>query len=275
MSYPYTIYGTAKDALTVYDDKIHPYGTRMILPDGRVFRFSKNSGTAVFPGRLCAKPDADAVSTGAWYLDTASTAGSTSIIFHTSEGTSGVIAKNEYADGYMWLRSASVTGRTEVHQILQHASSTDAGDACTGCTFHLYQDDVIVNAIGTTEYFSLQHNPYSGIVVQGIAITTVSMGVAINYVAANKYFWLQTWGPCPMLKSIEATLIDGETVVGSSYAGTTGAVEDDQIVTAQSWGSFTATGAEVSGAWRMKVGVAMSPALDTTDYALVFLTLAP
>ena len=182
------------------------YGATMALPDGRVFRYVENGGTAVGEGLVVASEapagnhDEDLV------VATSGSAGGTTLGV-TLGGTAA--AKNLYAEGFLFSNLASTTPH-EMYKIKSHPQIASGG---TG-TFTIDESDGFQTAITAgTDTVGLIKSPYKDIVVAPAAVAGRFVGVTCADLEANYYGWIQVSG-------IASVKMDGTpafgTLVGAS-----------------------------------------------------------
>lgn len=260
MSFPGSILLTDEHIRTSGLVKKHPLGTRGYTLDGRAFRYALNGAAALEAGDLVTGvvPVAWANSTNtSGYQDLGFTTTWAALTISCTCLAGGSATANSFADGYIWTQSTEGAGG----QLLRVLSNTtcDTGTASQMATFTLHPDSRLTEDQTTETRYAVMRNPYSGVItIPGAAApTSITLGVASKNVTIAHYFWLQTWGPCPVdLES--AAIVPGEAVVRATSTGvtipTTGADLIDQAI----------------------VGVAMSPAnASANEFGLIFLTLNP
>jgi len=235
-------------------------GTRMILPDGRVFRYAFangaiGAGQGVQSSVALANQDTDlAVSTSAAVGDK-----SVTITFGTSPDTN--VTADQYANGYLFVNDSGSSGAGEGHVYrIKGTGAHVAADvsASPAVEINLQDGDTIAEALTAGQsQVGLVANPYQDVIITpGGAQTARCVGYAATEVADNSYFWAQTWGEAAVLA--DGTLVIFESVRVSD--GTAGAVEN----------YATETGAE-----EQVVGFATNFLAATTEYQLVFLQISP
>jgi hypothetical protein len=230
-------------------------GTRMILPDGRVFRYSFSNG-AVGAGKgvqssiALANQDSDiAVSSAAAVGDKTVT-----VTFGTSPNTD--VVADQYADGYLFVND--VDGEGHVYRI-KHTDAHLAADvsASPAVDINLHASDGIAVALTTSSEVGLVANPYKDVIITpGGAQTARCVGYTTTSVADDSYFWAQTWGE-------SALFVDGTLVIFTPVRvsdGVAGAVE--------AYSSDT-------DSEEQQVGFATNVLAATTEYQFVFLQIAP
>ena len=227
-------------------------GTRMVLPDGRVYRYAftngaAGAGTGVQSSIAIANHDTDlAVSAAASVGDK-----SVSITFGTSPNTD--VTEDQYAGGYLLVND--VDGEGHVYKIRTHAAADVS--ASPAVSIHLFDGDTIKEALSTSSEVGLVANPYLHVIpTPGGAQTARCVGYAATELADNAYGWVQTWGEAAVL--VDGTLVIFRPVRVSD--GTAGAVEEYSSQT---------------DAEEQEVGYATNVLAASTEYQFVFLTISP
>jgi|TARA_R100000306_G_scaffold2589_2_gene5524 hypothetical protein len=195
------------------------YGATMALPDGRVFRYVENGGTAIGEGLVVASEapagnhDEDLV------VSTSGSAGGTTIGV-TLGGTAA--AKNLYAEGYLFSNLASTTPH-EMYKIKSHAAIASSGSG----TITIDETDGFQTAITAgTDTVGLIKSPYKDVVVAPAAVAGRFVGVTCADLEADYFGWVQVSG-------MASVKIDGTPAVGtlvgasSNHAGQLLAVAAD------------------------------------------------
>ena len=222
-------------------------GTRMILPDGRVFRYAFSNGAAG-SGTGVQSSAAEANHDSNLAVSAAAAVGATSASI-----TLGATAAAEdlYANGYLFFNTAAGSG--QVYRVRQHDAIGSGG---TG-TINLEGGDTIVEALTTSSKAGLVANPYMHVIPSpGGAQTGRTVGFATRDVADNSYFWAQTWGEA----AVEA---DGTLVIFRPVR-----MSDGQAGAVEEYSSQTDAEEQV-------VGFATNVLAATTEYQFVFLTISP
>ena len=161
-------------------------GSRKVVGD-RVFRYAKANQT-VQKGIVCSQ------------IGSGTTAGNTVVYATSNVGLPGarvvtlhnpgaLLAKNEYAEGYL-LHETGSGSRTVggwLYRIKSHAAQAVSNSAA----FTLY--DPLVGSIAIADTVTLLKNIYMD--VGSCTAAHIPIGVAPIDVTKNDYFWLQTWGP--------------------------------------------------------------------------------
>ena len=229
-------------------------GTRMILPDGRVFRYAFangaiGAGQGVQSSIALANQDSDLVPAAAAVGDK-----SVTLTFGTSPNTD--VTADEYANGYLFVNN--VDGEGHVYRIKGTGAHVAADvSASPAVEIHLQDGDTIAEALTTSSKVGLVANPYQDVIITpGGAQTARCVGYAAAEVADNSYFWAQTWGEAAVLA--EGTLVIFRPIRVSET--TAGAVEEyESNVDAE----------------EQVVGYATNFLAATTDYQFAFLQISP
>lgn len=250
MAFPNTIYGKYGWEKVETSGQKHKLGTRMVFDDGRAFRYVENGGTAIAAGAIVqaaagvANHDMDlAITTAA--------AGATSVTV-----TLGATAATEdqYKDGFLYINDGA-TGEGHVYKIKSNAVGASSGT----CVLTLDEEDGLVTALTNgTNLAGLAINTYKDVIISPTSVSNVALGVAPVALTADYYGWIQTWGEAAVLCNAAGVLGQHVRVGGASTAGgfedldRDGTAEDEQVI-----------------------GVQMLIASVATDYALVYLQIAP
>jgi hypothetical protein len=204
MSFPGSVLLSAGDILNQSATKVLPLGTRGYTRDGRVFRYARNGGTALKAGYLV---QSSVPLTG----DLALKQGATKLSANTTKikiitAANAVMSTiNAYADGYFYCYSTTTAEGAGLYaQIKSH--STESATATGLVTINFADSGRLYSGIGTTYLAStigakvaVMRNPYDKVVVKPAgAATALAVGVPVRPITASYYFWLQTWGACPL-----------------------------------------------------------------------------
>ena len=227
-------------------------GTRMILPDGRVFRYAFSNG-AVGAGKgvqssiALANQDTDLVPAAAAVGDK-----SVTLTFGTSPNTD--VTADQYANGYLLVND--VDGEGHVYRIKGKGAHVAADVSASPAVEIFLQDgDTIATALTTSSEVGLVANPYQDVIITPAGAQTARcVGYTACEVADNTYFWVQTWGEA-------AVFADGTLVIFRPIRvsdGVAGAVEN--------YASQTASEEQV-------VGFATNVLAATSEYQFAFLQI--
>jgi len=271
MSFPGNVFITDSEARSQTVTQRLPLGTRGLTPDGRAFRYCKNSSTALAVGKLVCKMSNDTsldndnyFCTSTLYQDELTTA--TSVVYIKPAATE-VIAAGVFDEGYLYVNDAAGEGQ---YLIIE---SNPALDGTVSVVWPIYfnPDSRLSATLSTASLIGMIENKYKDVVVSGPDATyTVPLGATVRAVTGSYYFWLQTWGPCVVWANL--TVADGsvmtyDTFTASGTAATVGAIH---VI-------GTSTDA-ITGGKLMPIGKVVAHALAiaaTTTHALVNLEIEP
>lgn len=244
-----SIFGEYGDEKVSGTTKIHPYGTRLVLPDGRIFKYGQmSSAAAIGAGQICqtaatvAGHDMDLVITAA------AAVGDKSIALTLGAGDAD---EDLYAEGYIGINDGA--GEGHVYKISGH--NAIAGSASG--TINLVDGDSIAEAITTASLAALHKSPYKDVIIYPTTTTGFCVGVAASEIAASSYGWFQTWGLAKVL--CDVAFVPGNHIRVSD--GTAGSAEPlDRDGTHEN---------------DEEIGVAALIAPVSTDYGFVQLKISP
>lgn len=206
-------------------------GTKMILPDGRVYSYGK-AGEAITAGKItmaaatssghikdlaiAAAVSANASGIGAITVTNATTAISGSEYYTKTRGDVG-----DYEDGYIFVNDAA--GEGQVWPIWRHSAAGTSGTL----TIDLFENDFVATALTTSSEVGLAKNQYAAVELWDVNdIDGVIAGVPNRDIASGSYGWLQTAGPAAVLTN--GTVVVGKNVMtGSTTDGSVDVIADD------------------------------------------------
>jgi hypothetical protein len=244
-----SIFGEYGDEKVTGTSKVHPFGTRLVLPDGRIFKYGQMStAAAIGAGQVCqtavgvAGHDMDLVITAAGSV------GDKSIALTLGAGDA---AEDLYAEGYISINDGA--GEGHLYKIAGHA----AIDGSASGTINLVDGDTIAEAFTTGSLASLHKSPYKDVIIYPTTGTGFCVGVAATEIAALSYGWFQTRG-------LSMVLCDVAFVVGNHVRASDGTA-----------GSAEPLDRDGTHENEEEIGVAALIAPVTTDYGFVQLTISP
>ena len=247
-----TIWGNYGDEKATGETKLHALGTRMVLPDNRVFRYAENAGTALHAGVVVQAAAATAADDVDVPLGAQASVGDGTITV-TAAGT---IAKDHYADGFIFLNDG--TGEGTIYKIASNAAGTNGNSMVVtlvdGDTVRVATDSTAANTL-----CGLALNTYKDVIISPTTVSNVAIGVSTTSVTADYYCWLQTWGEAAVLANAAGVIGQHVRVGGASTAGGTEDMDFDG-----------------SGENEQLIGVQMQIApTAAADYGMIFLQISP
>lgn len=173
-------------------------GCLRVLPDGRKFRYSQATATAIAPGFALqhSQPTANHINLSA----VATVKGSTQISLTVG---ATAVTEDQYKDGFLQVNSGTAGTLGIQYRIKSHTTSS-AGS--TAITIDL-ADPLVTALVATTDKLSLIPNPNRGVALGGVTLGCA--GVTPVAVPASYYFWAQTGG-------VAACVIVNSTAKGST-----------------------------------------------------------
>ena len=163
-------------------------GDRVVLPDGREFRFAKSIG-ACLAGQGCefTYTGYSAIATA----DTAQAVGDKQVSI-SAAATHAIIARDGLRGGFVVIHNSDANAETQVRGIIGNDAVTVADSGCV-----LYLDGPLTTAVTTSDSdIEVFENPYAALRT-GTSASLAKAGVPAVYVSATlMYFWVQVKGPC-------------------------------------------------------------------------------
>lgn len=199
MAFPLNIYGKFGWEKIQTSGKKHRLGTRMELPDGRVFYYAFSNG-AIGAGKLVMQKDLVTGVHGRGRSVAAAVLGTKAIIV-TNSGAS--LALDKYADGTIYVTDGAAEGHMYI--IKGHPA------AATTATFKITideEDGIADEALTTTSKVGMRQNKWLDCeLYDSNDIDGIPLGVAPIEVADDRYFWCQTWGSSQILMIAQTSII--------------------------------------------------------------------
>lgn len=155
-------------------------GDRVVLPDGRVFRYGL-AVNSVAPGsgvKFSGTMDDDGVASN---VNRAQVVGDKELRYASQS-----FAKDELRGGYVIIYSAGDT-----YQQFGIVGNT----LCSESEMTVYLDRAITVVVTSTQYTEILPNPYRYLKHESSSHESHA-GIPMSAATAGQYFWVQTWGPC-------------------------------------------------------------------------------
>lgn len=218
MAYPNVLYSPEGEQFNIYTAQRYPYGTQLIMQDGRKYRYALAGGTLLVIGDLLQQAATVANDVGRTAIAAALASRAPTLT------TGGAVTANLYAEGYFHV---DVDPGKGLYNIDNHLAGT------TATVYNLAAGHAIrVAALTTTSRVSLIANPYKGVIQFPITTPTgKASGVAVSAIAATTGSgWVQTAGTASVLTS--GTVIVGNVVIPHIAAGAVGPAAGASVVVA-------------------------------------------
>lgn len=201
MSFPNTINSTAAtgDHYANTSNKKYPLGQKLILEDGRIFRYILKSSAAAITGELEQGKGSVSGDVRLPIVTTSAAVGDKTLTF-TAQGSA---AENFYAEGWVSVTLAvNVDALGQVFKVKSHPIFAIAEKVVT------LDDDQPVRAIlAVGDELAFSPSPFDECIIVPINTpTSIITGVAHAAIDGDQYGWLQTRGVCAM-KSAAAGVV--------------------------------------------------------------------
>jgi hypothetical protein len=240
--FPYTLHGAEKDVYAITAYQVYPLGTKLVTPNGSIFRYTEMGGTA----GVAAKLYQSEAPTAGWLSQAATVALAVGDATITFRPTSTALVANDLARGTVVVEETDDLGA--IYPIKSHPAAAADAD----CVLTL-DDGVLVQvavAVAAGNVLTALKNPWKDVIIHPSPNTAMVAGVPRVVISANAFGWLQTRGTASCL--VEGTQAIGDAVMAS--ATTDGAL------------------APMAAATDFEVGFCMEVA-PTGDFGHVFLTI--
>ena len=201
-------------------DQPHAFGTRMHVPDGRVFRTAQADSTALVAGRTAqmSRPDVALRDKGlAQQTDPRPNVVQVAVNVINSDQSLPI---GRYNEGLLYVVSGGGIGR--VYRI----STSEAGDNDNNELKVVLDAARLVGRNNSTTRVTLLRNKFKDLAIAESPPSAAVVGVTPAAVAAGRYYWLQTHGAAAVLQ--QGGLDAGRPIAASARAE--GAVKHAVVV---------------------------------------------
>ncbi len=208
--FPGVTYGSEELTFRTFNTETSPVGSKMVIEDGRTFRFAEIGGAAAaVSGRVfqALVPSANGLT------EDLATIAAGALELTAVGATTGDFAADLFKDGYFVIDESAQLD--PIHQIKSHNVILEASDAAT---FKLKSE--LVDAIAVGEKISYIENPWRDIIITPASGPTgFPCGVIVVAIAANEYGWVATSGPTRVLEDLGNTVVAEGTMCSENVAG--------------------------------------------------------
>lgn len=182
----------------------HAIGTKLVYPDGRVFRYARNGGVALSKALMCsgATLDSKCYTIAQTTYGPSQVAGDQEILMVVTTG--GTWVENEYAEGFLVVNK--VDGIGDIYKVV--ANKIRATDTL----MDIQLETPLRTTLVATSELSLVKSCWRDVVVLPTTAEVSPAGIPLVDVAINYYSWLQTGGYAPCLVDDSATIVKGQVV---------------------------------------------------------------
>ena len=188
MPRPINIRGDEKETLVTSTTQSQLLGTRMIVQGGRVFRYARAGASALAVATL-AKPGEPTTGYSNLSIAARVEAGSLSL---TATLQYRATTLNQFADGFVYVNDAD--GEGQLYEVVENSATAKEG------TLTIKVNTPLQVALTTSSQVTLFPHRLSALQRTNLATNEQAAGVVPVAVAANSYFWLQTYGPAVCLQ---------------------------------------------------------------------------
>ena len=199
--FPKNTFGSEDEAHRTYSVERNPVGMKMIVEDGRTFRFCENGGVAAVSAMLFQSfvPVTDTKGEAVGIID----AGEVDML--AVGATAGAQAEDLHNRGYFSVVEAEQLD--PIHLILKQNAIAAGG------TGTVTLESPLVDAIATGETVTYVQNPWRNVIIHPSPPTALIVGVVVRAIPLDEYGWLATSGPTKVLT--DGTILIGESVSAS------------------------------------------------------------
>ncbi len=235
---------------SVYDEsEIQNYAisTKLVYGDGRIFRYSRNGGTALVKAYMTQSQVVETRTHEIIQSDGAFAVDQTQIAMTITGG--GTFVRDEFAQGWFMINQGPGIG--DIYKVLASHISFEAGGVVGGG-----KDDTIMNLLLATKIrtltttaseASLIPNRWWDVIVHPTTLTGLANGVPLIDIDPSYFFWAQTGGECPVY--VDTSETGGEApVIGNDFGQPTKTSHDvpgaggNRVTLLQSWGNVRMVG---------------------------------
>jgi len=207
------------------------YGTRYLTWDGRMYKYSKSTGSCYTHRLNIFNNTIDSDTNGIDYsvFTNAQAIGDTEVTL--TNGTTSTILEDYLAGGLLIIvPTETVTDGQVMSRIVTGNTYTATSGECT-----MYFDEPLERAITTSNYGYVMPSSYNNILYESTSGNKSFAGLAATYVSATGYnFWTQTYGVCQSAQ--QTTYVGKVAYYRAVYARHDGTL-DTQANTVESGGS--------------------------------------
>ena len=205
MAFPSVIFApeTSGEHFNSYTNKRWPYGTKLILQDGREYRWSKIGATLVATGKLV-QSEVPGANFDELALPAAVAANAKEFDFTNGAST---IAAGDFDEGFLNIEDDA--GEGHLYKIIDHDADGAGSAAVT-----VFLATGVILAMTTVTTVGIVKHPTKDVIIHPSPQTAAVVGCTTREMAANRFGWVQTKGPASVL--VQGTHVIGDLVVPSA-----------------------------------------------------------
>ena len=222
MSFPNIIHGSEELVFNEQSSEDAPVGAKMIIEDGRVFRYSECGATATVIGNV---NSGEAPSTN-YTTEVIDTLAAGVTVLTGVGATAAAATVNTFNEGYIYTDNATTLPMVRIK------SNAEIASGGTGDVTIYTATPTAIAAANTVSYIK---NPWRDVIIHGTPPAGVIAGVSKRAITAASFGWLQTQGPCSVLYDSDTTAIAavGDPVCASATGDSDGSVSGLATATAE------------------------------------------
>ncbi len=241
MEYPNIVYGHEEEIFNSYTREGPMVGTKMMVEDGRLFRFAENGSAALVIGNL----NQGEVPHATNFLDEDLATLAAGVTVLTGVDSTGAnMAISALVNGYV----RSDTAVLPLMRIKDNTLITAGGNSGTITLYNPIPTAIV--AARTISYFK---NPWRDVIIHDSPNTAVLTGVCKLALAVNAFGWLQTAGPASVYYKSDTTAVAGvgdpvgaSTAIDGSVSGIAIDSEDTSEIVGTQLGIIESTGEQMA-----------------------------
>ncbi len=214
MSFPNVIHGTEVETFTSDTIQGAPVGSKMVIEDGRAFRYCKNnSSTAMIVANLQQGAIPEVGKYGDQSVTDDHAAGAT--VIKTIGATTTDMAVDELVNGYFWSEQPAQIGPAQ--RIKSNTVITLSAN--TGTITPYFPLAIAINGSTDSDTLSYIRNTWMNVIIAPASTETgLVAGVSVAAIPVSVWGWVQTHGPCKVQTS-GSPVITASVIAGGAAAG--------------------------------------------------------
>lgn len=182
-----------------------PIGGKMVIEDGRTYRWTENGGTVFVNSRVYQAEVPTAADLANQAVATLTATDNVTVLTGVDSTNTSYVA-DELKDGYVWFDSAA--NLNPMWQIQTNTAITAGGNSGT-----ITIRTKIVDDVESGEQITFCKNPWKDVILTIAPPTAMPIGVSCALIAVDGYGWIATGGAVRCLS--DTTPLEGDLVCTS------------------------------------------------------------
>ena len=213
MSFPNVVHGSEVDTFTADTLQGAPVGTKMIIEDGRVYRYCKNnSSNAMIVANLQQGAIPEVGKYGDQSVSDDHAAGS--LVISTIAATTTNMAIDELVNGYFWSEQVAQLGPAQ--RIKSNTLITQGAN--TGTITPYFPLAIAINGSTDSDSISYIRNTWMNVIIAPTTETGLVAGVSVAAIGTSEWGWVLTHGPAKCQTS-GSPVITAHVIAAGAAAG--------------------------------------------------------